>query len=261
MVFRKLLHSTHATDRVVSTFDQDSSSSIPQPVKLQFSQQGFVRFLSFLLLILVVLHTIGLIDRYILGDTSWFPETLFDLDTEYNIPSYISSLLLLACSAALFLIGIVKQQQQDQFRRYWQFLSLVFFCLAADEVLSLHEKSIEPLRRFLHTDGFLYFAWVIPASILVALLFLSYLSFLKRLPSDVRAGILLAGGLYIAGGLGMELLGGWWDDVYDINNLPYALITTVEEVLELIGVSLFLVTLISYTRSNIQEVRLSFIRR
>lgn len=261
MVFRRLLRSNDTADRLVSTSAPDDTLLVNQPIKLQISQQSTVRFLSLLLFALVLLHTIGLIDRYIFGDTGWFPEILFDLDTEYNIASYISSLLLLACSLVLLFIGVVKQQQQDRFRRYWQFLAFLFLCLAGDEVLSMHERSIEPLRRFFQTDGFFYFAWVIPAIVLVSLLFLVYLKFLKHLPANTRAGVLLAGAIYLFGSLGVEMVGGWWDDVYEIHTLPYALITTVEEIFELMGKGLFLITLVSYIRTTIGSVHLSFVRQ
>ena len=71
---------------------------------------------------------------------------------------------------------------------------------------------------------------------------------------------LLAGGLYIGGALGMEMIGGYYTDFYGKNNLTYALITCLEEVLEMTGIVVFIHGLLDYMRLYLKnfDVRFEF---
>jgi hypothetical protein len=96
----------------------------------------------------------------------------------------------------------------------------------------------------LELHGVLYFSWVVPGAGLVALFALAFLPLLRRLPARPRGQFLLAGGLYVAGALGMELPLGWWTERAGEDTLVYAVLDHVEEVLELVGASLFLAALV-----------------
>lgn len=62
----------------------------------------------------------------------------------------------------------------------------------------------------------------------------------------MRALFVLAGGMCVGGALGMELIGGKvWGD-YGRDSGVYALVNTVEEVLEMAGAIIFLYALLTY---------------
>ncbi|HUL13358.1 MAG TPA: hypothetical protein VLU73_14475 [Methylococcaceae bacterium] len=82
---------------------------------------------------------------------------LFDLDGERNIPSLFSTLVILLCAFFLFMIGACHANGRKNSSQ-WLGLAALFVYLAADELVSLHERLTEPLRAALHTSGIFYFA-------------------------------------------------------------------------------------------------------
>jgi hypothetical protein len=84
---------------------------------------------------------------------------LFDLDQEFNIPTYYNWLIL-ALSGALSAVLCLRRRNI-----WWLGLSFLFMYLALDEAMLVHEQLAEPLRRDLAlTNASPFFhAWVIPA--------------------------------------------------------------------------------------------------
>lgn len=172
---------------------------------------------------------------------------LFYLDYETNIPTMYSVLTLLSCSVILGLIARVKQVNFDPFVNYWSSLAVVFLFLSIDEFTTLHEKLIEPLRIALNADGFFYFAWVIPGIAFIFAFLLVFTKFLYHLPSQTRRLFLLAGGLYIGGVLGVEMLAAYYSSsIGGEDNIIYAIIVTMEEGLEMLGIAVFIYSLLHY---------------
>jgi hypothetical protein len=176
---------------------------------------------------------------------------IFSMSYEQNVPTWYSSLLLFSTGALLFLIGADAKKSRAAFATHWYALGVGFFCISMDEVASLHEYA-----GWLRLGGVLYFSWVIPAAIVVALVGLSYLRFLKHLDPKTRLRFLIAGAIYVGGAVGMELPLGYWTERAGTNNLVYGLIDWVEESMEILGVTLFLLALVDHLRAR--DVRLRF---
>jgi hypothetical protein len=64
----------------------------------------------------------------------------------------------------------------------------------------------------------------------------------------------LGAALYLGGCLGIEALGGGYDAAHGYDNLPYNLLTTLEEGLEMAGLVVFLSHLLSYVGRQFGEV-------
>jgi F0F1-type ATP synthase membrane subunit c/vacuolar-type H+-ATPase subunit K len=96
---------------------------------------------------------------------------------------------------------------------------------------------------------------------LVLLFLAGYVRFLVHLPRRVRRLFLAAGGTYVGGALGMELIGGnyasWATQLpYSSERyMTYAMITTVEELLEMVGIVVFLHALMLYMCVCMSDVR------
>lgn len=172
---------------------------------------------------------------------------LFDLDSEANLPSWFESLLFLIAAAQLYWIARVKKSASDRWAPYWKSLSFVFVVLSADEIVALHEKSIEPLRNLFHIHGgYLYFSWIILGAAFVLALGFFYFRFLMSLPGRIRRDFVIAAVLFLGGAIVTEAFGGRYFALHEKNNLSYNLLVVVEEVLEMTGLwywirSLFLV--------------------
>lgn len=171
----------------------------------------------------------------------------FDLNEEGTVPTYFSSVLLLAVSA---LLAWASLGERDRVQRWmWWGLAVIFFAMSIDEAVSIHESVAKPFRERLDTTGWLYHAWVIVALPFVGVVGLVYLRFLVRLPRRYALWFAAAGLIYVSGALGMEMVGGVVATTTGIESMQYALTATIEELLELVGLAAFAVGLISYLGS------------
>ncbi|WP_258003851.1 hypothetical protein [Fischerella thermalis] len=68
----------------------------------------------------------------------------------------------------------------------------------------------------------------------------------------------MAGTIYVAGSSGTEMVGGYYANYYTQTNMIYALITTVEELLEMMGIIVFIYALLSYISSYMNGIDVEF---
>ena len=123
----------------------------------------------------------------------------------------------------------------------WTLLSRIFVFLAVDEALQFHEILIFPgLRHHIHPA--LASTWVIPYGLIVLGLFWRFRHFLTTLSAKTSNGFLCAGGVYISGAIGMEMVGSFAvrSGLIRLHSFWYGGITGIEESLEISGLILFL---------------------
>ncbi|UNU26230.1 hypothetical protein [Microcoleus vaginatus] len=214
------------------------------------------QFLLRLVACLVVLSFLSQMSVYFLPEVKWanFFAKAFNLDAEKNVPTLYSCLALLFSSLLLGAIANAKNLDSDPYKNHWKILSFIFLFLCLDEAGSLHEKLMEPMRSLLNASGFLYFTWVVPIGFLVAIFLLSYSKFVFHLPVSTKKLFVAACALYIGGGIGMEMLGGYLSSTTGEGSLAYALVTTIEESLEMLGIVVFIHALISYIKTYLGGV-------
>lgn len=212
------------------------------------------KILSIAVIGVVVLSVIGQSLKY----SGWLVRGVdeFYVDAENNIPTYFASFLLLLSAFLLALVAAWKSRLRDRFCRHWAVLAGLLLLLSIDETASLHERLSRPIRALLDVDGWFYYAWVIPGFIFVLLFALSYLKFFFYLPKAFKGLFWGAGLLYIAGALGVELIGGQYADLYGRDNFTYSLIATVEETLEFSGSTLLIYALLQYLARHVPAVHL-----
>lgn len=175
--------------------------------------------------------------------------SLFDLSLEMNIPTFYSVLLLLFASFLLLLITLLQAKQKSPYVTKWATLSLGFLYMAYDDGFQVHEDLVGIIRPHLWEGnlGPFYYAWVLPALVLVIILALFFRKFLLHLPSATRNTFVLAAICYLGGCLGFEMLGGYYDESHGgFNSLTYNLISSIEEGMEMTGVILFIYALLQY---------------
>lgn len=180
----------------------------------------------------------------------------FNFDQESNLPTLYSALALGFCSYLLAIINTFQKARQSKYAKYWKALSLIFLGLAIDETCSLHELSIPLLRGAINAQGILYFTWVIPAFFLLIIFLIAFRRFIISLPTKTKTLFLLAGIVYVSGALGMELIGGYLADSSGYNTV-YGMASSVEELLEMLGIVIFIHGLLSYIQSQFSELHLS----
>jgi len=209
-------------------------------------------------LVLVVLTAASIVAeyaRYILESESPLVD-MFSLTEEKNFPTWWSSFLLATCSIVLGMIAATKARSGGEFKRHWIALSAIFCYLSIDEFVEIHEW-LTALPGLSNLHGAFYYSWVIPATVLVVIFAVSYLKFLFHLPKPTRVKVAWAGVLFVGGALGAELILGVWTEGHEETNFAWAMIGMVEEVMEIMGSSLFLYALLEYLGRSSPDLRIS----
>lgn len=182
---------------------------------------------------------------------------IFNFDREASIPTLFSCLLLFLSSVLLYLISL-KENIKKILHFQWVGLALIFLFLTIDEMVSFHELLSFSIRNTLEiSSGFLYFAWVIPYAIFCIFLVVLYFNFLKRLPAKTRMLIIISGVIFCTGAIGLELLGGNAYNQIGSQNLIYFIFGTIEETLEMLGITLFIYALTYYISNDIGTLTVS----
>jgi hypothetical protein len=184
----------------------------------------------------------------------------FDLNAETNIPTWYNTILLLAASLLFFIIATAKYTSKDRFRYHWCGLAALWLYFSVDELAVLHETLIKPVRNVTGLSNWFYFAWVVPALIILAFLGVAYLGFFLHLSLRFKILLLASMVLYFGGAVGGEMLSGHFAETIGLRNFTFAVYSSLEETLELIGASLLIYTLLRYIEEYFREFRVVVIR-
>lgn len=170
-----------------------------------------------------------------------------DVDGESNLPTWFSSSLLLAAAFVLMFIASLVKSDGGGYQVHWRFLAGVFVFLSIDEACCIHEAVGTKLQSAFHTSGYLLYPWVIPWCILLLITGLIYMRFLMTLPGRIRSQILLAAFIYVGGAVGVEIVEAGYSAIIGTErDLIYTLMTTVEEIMEMLGIVVFISALCRY---------------
>ncbi|OUL34509.1 hypothetical protein BV372_13805 [Nostoc sp. T09] len=225
-------------------------------MELYLSAKGTVQFLVKVVIFLAIASVLVNLYYFYLPN---FPlrnllKNLFDLDSETNIPSVYAAGAILFCSILMAIIAQAQKLAGNSNFRSWLGFSLVFAYLSMDEFMSLHENVVVPMRKAFHTGGLLYFPWVILGSIFLVIFLIVFGKFIASLPAKTRRLFFIAGIIYVVGALGFEMLGGLYASHYGETNIIYVLMTTIEEVLEMLGIIAFIYALLTYMSAHMKGV-------
>lgn len=185
---------------------------------------------------------------------------LFNVDLEENVPAYFSALLLFTASVILFTISILESKGTFSASRFlgnaWLLLAVGFLLLSVDELFSLHERLGEPIGALLGdaNSGLLRFAWVLPGSVVVLFLAIVFKDFVFSLMPRPRRLMIASAVIYVGGAIGVEAVTGWHFEVFGKNNLGYNLLVTIEEGLEMVGVVVFIYSLLVFLEEKYANV-------
>ncbi|MDD5597864.1 MAG: hypothetical protein PHV82_07960 [Victivallaceae bacterium] len=187
----------------------------------------------------------------------------FDFDTEGNIPTFYSSIALFCASMLIAFIAASHKKAKGHYWFLWAVLSVIFLVLALDEFTEIHDRFEKPTEKLLtatgivHSSKILFYTWVLPYILLLLCLGVSYFKFLLKLPRRTMVLFIVSGVIFVAGAIGFESLGGLEHKLYGDDNVVYALLYTCEELLEMIGIAIFIYALLSYIGENLTDFSIS----
>ncbi|MHA2429037.1 MAG: hypothetical protein ACXADB_13540, partial [Candidatus Hermodarchaeia archaeon] len=155
------------------------------------------------------------------------------------------------------IIGVIYRKitvQNGPYIFHWFFLSITFFFLALDEILELHEQLGWIAVKYIGRDNLLFVDWAYAAIPLVILFGALFFRFFTHLSPREKRGFSLAAVLYVGGALGVEIIGSAFFIKFGFNQgTTYILLTTIEEITEMIGIIYFIHVLKMYLDSLNEE--------
>jgi len=219
--------------------------------------QKIIKINLYLIFFLLFSNLLGIVSRFYFNlDTTYGLIKLFNFNMEKNIPTFYSSVALLICSVLLLSIALThKKYKSPHFM--WLGLSAIFLFLSIDEISSIHEMFNKSIRETLGTSGFLFYAWIIPYGIALIVFIVSYSKFLFQLPKNTMVLFLVSGATFISGAIGFEMFGGRHAELFGRSNILYAFYYTCEEFLEMIGIAMFIYTLLSYSLNQFGSIKVT----
>ena len=222
-------------------------------MKIEFTSKNVLLIFILAVFVLFIFNFIDIVSIYYLDNKNIWGGR-FSFNKEGNFPSLYSAFSIFFASVLLYIIAQSTKGMKEYY--YWLGLSFIFLFLSLDEWFSLHEKLASPTRELLFTSGIFAFAWIIPYSVVLLIFTLVYLRFLFYLPKKTKYLFVTAGIIYVAGALGMEMVGGMIYEMYGRHNLYYAIEYTIEESLEMIGIVIFIYALMDYICKNVSYITL-----
>ncbi|MCP4360448.1 MAG: hypothetical protein GY796_20760 [Chloroflexi bacterium] len=225
-------------------------------MSLEITPRKTALFLTAIACLLVLAHAAMMFSLWILDHGNLFGlVNMFSLDKEANVPTLYASATLILCSLLLLLIAFSHYQMQKPYVWHWLGLAALFGFLAMDETARIHELLIGPVNvLFNKTSG--YYSWLIPYSIILTLISLAYVQFFFRLPLRTRLRFFLAGSIFMLGVVAMEIISeGYFEYVGE--DLLYVFFFSVEEILEMTGIILFVHALVSYFSEELNGIQIA----
>lgn len=222
----------------------------PQPLPPGVLRFDVTRVAEALWLVVTIILMLGVVREfavYYFGVGTLFKDMRhFALDAERSLPSWYENLSMAAAAALLAAIAVLSRRIDPQNRVQWTALAVIFLLMAIDGAVSFHEVTVDPLRNAFHLGGIFYFSWVIIATPVVIALGLYFIPFLLRLPRQTAIRMVIAGAVFVGGALGTEFLGGYFASASGIDALPYMVTAAIQECLESIGMTLFVIALLRH---------------
>lgn len=194
---------------------------------------------------LVVLHLFTQYFAHILGYRRLLGLTaIFRLQSEQNLPSYFSGLLLAGAALLLVLIGMQIRARDGGGGGYWLSLGAVFAYLSVDEVTSIHE-SLDAVVAQVGVFDWLVYPWVVIGVLAVLVFSVVFFRFWLGLPPVTRRWFAIAAVVFVGGAIGFETVSGQYLNVGD-EQFVYSVIVAAEEGSEMAGVAIFITALFRY---------------
>lgn len=227
-------------------------------LEAKLTPERIVRLLLIIVFLLLVANLLGIYTKYV-AEHPYQIFWLFYFDAEANIPTLYSFLVLVVCSIFLWITGSLEKIKTEKQAAFWKALACVFAFIAIDELSGIHETFTNDGLKLLDgftAGGYLHFAWLVPYGLLFAFISIFFAKHYMRLPNQTKLILFIGIAVFLTGAVIFEMVGGRYLCTHqeDMNRLGYALIATVEELLEMIGVIIFLYGILKFYVENAEKV-------
>jgi hypothetical protein len=202
--------------------------------------------------VLVACHTIVMTcywDSFCMGSRGAILDFgyLFDLSKGKNVPTWFSTTLLTAVGLLLAMIALMARRQAAA-SGAWAALSAMFVGLSLAETAELYwfwDNLMSGPALIGAADAAV--AGIILGTVTAALVVLAFWRWIWTLPAPTRVMFILAGVVYVTGGLGFAFLGIVLADETFFNP-AYLVVSTMEEALEMAAVTIMLIGVVDHAQ-------------
>ncbi len=189
------------------------------------------------------------LDELLHLDADWWERVVrwFDADSQGSLTSWYPYTLLLLCAGFAFLVAGVHWHRRVRGAAFWGAIGVVALLLSFEEMSPGWPSVLDFLDDIL-TDELDLSTWTTISMIIagVAIAVILARRFVLTLPMELRGMMLFGVGVFLAGAIGVEAAAHVWLWFFDSRNLIHQSITSVEEVLEMIGIILIIYSVLEY---------------
>lgn len=212
--------------------------------------EKIARFLLLLTAFFTLAHIAGQVAYLSNGPSLWL--YLFDLDREQSIPRFFSVTLLLLCAGLIGIIVTVSRQNNLKDTYYWLGLGVVFLGFA---IFKNNSFSVSPsviIRSAFNISRIQLYALVYGFFLIVFPLI--YLKFFFRLSTRMKVLLVSGAFFYIGGAVALDLVSAYLSHLFGQSSVFYLASATLEEVLEMVGIVVFVYTFLFYVSFELKTI-------
>ncbi len=207
------------------------------------------KLLKFFAIALIALCLAGFVQTCVsvASDGRWnlSAARLVSLNHEANLLSWFDGVALFSCGVLLTLLAVLAKSARDPLYKDWRLLAVMLMFISMDEVGTVHQILLDPLRKMSGTTGVFELGWLGLSLLIFIGIGARFYPFLKCVPPSTRAEFIVAIVVYSFGALGMGLTGVAYDQMPGAHG-AYALLTLFDQFMQMLGALLFLRALLHH---------------
>jgi hypothetical protein len=242
----------------------DHAPPVGGRLELSVAVRRLVRVLVVVIVALSALSFVGqVVVEFVIAENKYLDRIAewVDVNREGSLPTWYATMTLMACAVMLGVIAVDAARRRRPYPFHWAALVVIFALLSLEEILGVHSEATRVLRSVVSiTDGPGYaLALGAIALIGIVVVVLIFGRFYLHLPSRWRWWFTIAAVIYLTGVFASDAIGDYLIAANGEHTLAYIVVLTLEELLEMTGVLIFLVMLLEYIRSFVGRVSLDVI--
>lgn len=171
---------------------------------------------------------------------------IFHFNLENNLPTLFSGIQLWIGSLLALSIAFHTRATNSGQHRHWFAIAAILAYIGIDDVASIHEHVDLLMMARMETTGLIHWPWVIPYAILAFLIIIFFIPFFLKLPNMTKLLFATAAAMFLCGAIGCEMLGASHAENNGEGTLHYAILSTIEESLEMLAVMTAIAGLLHY---------------
>lgn len=179
----------------------------------------------------------------------------FMLMNENSVTTWFTVILIALNAFLLTVNATAARQLRTGSALPWLFLAAIIAYLSMDEMLELHERIGVAVAHSLKFSDKMAFPWVVTGLAFTTVVGLSFIGFLRRLPRRTARLFILAGGVYVGGALGLEVIELLTVSKFGMGAIFYIEVM-FEECMEMFGQALFAYALLDHLAQQRATIRL-----